>query len=277
MVKIGKHVITIRETNGYLKSENQTIKGAIKFSYTNNEVLASVTLFKFPPKLFNNSVCVFTDGKTTFKTNVNALNFSLTLPNFENLTTLSIIIFSNNTPVAVAPKENEALLLSNHCADVFENNNLSIQKYNDDAIAEFNYYETERKLYDQNANLKANDNFKKEEISSDEVGNFATQGFNEIESDSVFSNASKLTELLRKYPKEKRLTEILPESDFVSICYSEGRNYYVGVTTFNNVTYNAVGIKANYGDNHPENSVFIPYTDAFPYASGYYIIFKPIQ
>ena len=275
MAIVGNRVITIRETNEYLKSENQTIKGVVKFTYANNGVLANVTLFKFPPKLFNNSVCVFIDGKNTFKTNVNALNFSKTLPNFENLDAISIVIFTNEKPVALAPKEVENLL-SNLCADVFEENDLHVEAYNDDAIAEFNYYETERKLYDQNANLKTNDNLEKEEVSSNKIGNFTTQGFNEIESDNVFSNASKIAELLRKYPKEKRLIEILPESDFVSICYSEGRNYYVGVTTFNNVTYNAVGIKANYGDNHPENSIFIPYTDAFPYGNGYYMIFKPI-
>lgn len=230
----------------------------------------------------------YKESKTAKNTNKGDKYLSPTNANGEKS---SEIAHSNEGKSEKLTKKLPNLNINNELSFESENNR---NIYNDEAVAECNYYELDSKNnnpltennYEPFCN-QANDinqskrtEIKKAQTFNDSPKNEDAQCNFPRDKEPKFYNSikDKIESLFKKYPPISALMELLPESEWIKITYSDNKNYAIGkVLEKGTVRYIAYGIPG-YKNAPPKGferySAFIPESIYLPNSSGYWCIFQ---
>ena len=273
MAEIFKKVLRFNSLN-----DATVIKGVFKAVCCGNEVECSVTITSFISNANAVKIVVF-DGNKIFTTNlIGGRNAYFKIVDFKG-DNLTCFIFYNDVIVAFA-KENNSLLPS-EIESVLKTLNVTVSttnlenfNYDDEAITNYNYYENESIIPNQNFNFNNQDRTKAQETFFEENVNGDETNANPFESDKILRNDRNVGEILKKYPINNELSSLLPNGKFVTINYDAENAYFVGETTFDGTKYTCVAVKGYYGGKRLENSFFIPVSILNAEGEGYFVSFK---
>lgn len=274
MLNFSKKIIPVTESQSYLNRYGKKIKGVISLSYVDDEFKITVAFSHCDFSTLDDYSIFISDGeKTVTRPLLHSYNFTVSIDDLKLDKNFYFIIARDDNVAAYAPKQTDETKIIN-LLKIDDATPYNQTKYDDEAVATENYYENEHNLYDQNVDFKTGYLPKKEEIIVSEKFNDDEKNVSEVEKHYFFSaNDGKLSSLLKKYPKEKSLTAILPSSDFVLINYDANKRYVVGTTIINGVQYYCFGVEGTIYDTPVKNSVFVPSSFSND-KKGYFIIFQ---
>lgn len=164
--------------------------------------------------------------------------------------------------------------------------------YDDEAIAESNYFLNDDKREDENATLYNQDDrveYANCSQNAQEKASYSSQGYEaspchyEEQKEPKYYSAikEKLLPLFEKYPPISALTAIIPHSSWVKIPYGENKHYAVGTVKENNVVkYLCYGVPGFYGvkpKGFESYSYFIPLSLFNLLGEGYWCVFQEAE
>ena len=152
--------------------------------------------------------------------------------------------------------------------------------YDDEIIANENYFEVENgkeDFYSQTINRGSNGENASQKTTA-ESGTLLYENFNFNGENYYLSIKEKFDKIIGDFERDKDLTNLIPNGEFIKINYDKDRFYSVG-RIFENfkVKYLCYAVLLNYQDapstlkNYCE---FIPLSPFYPTGKGYYIIFQ---
>ena len=144
---------------------------------------------------------------------------------------------------------------------------------NEVAFESVKVYETQPK---ENGQMKLAEKFESsdeeiEQLIDEELGDFYSLIKEQID------------ELFRRYPNHEKLTELIPNSEWVRVDYEgNGHEYVVGIIkSENKVKYICYGVPSMYNDAFPDNleefSQWLPLDETKPEAEGFYLMFQDAE
>ena len=193
-----------------------------------------------------------------------------------------------------APWTNESEQTAHHQANeekLAKNLKIENTEYNDEAIAESNYFLKDDKeqenatLHNQNDGTEhSNSNHSaQEENCHSSQGYEASPCFAQCQKEPEYYSSikDKLLPLFEKYPPISALTAIIPCSSWVKIPYGESKHYAVGTVKENNVVkYLCYGVPGVYGvkpKGFESYSYFIPLSLFDLLGDGYWCVFQEAE
>ena len=282
-----KNIAVIRGLKSGFSVDGGPLSGLVKAEKYGAVLRIEVTLINFAPLTQGKYVCGVSDGKGTLVMD------GLTFDGVSSVDTgngfAALICFVNDEVSPVA----SAVCGSFHTAAMGIREEIERQenakrttaptniKYEDEALAEVNYYEYGQ-AYKDGGTVRED---KKEEkdgskLREDEAAqsSFKQEGSGGLSSGGNFYSRMKdeIENLLNCYPKEEALEEMVENSRWVKIDYGEGKYYVFGVIFGGGEAhYICYGVPSENSDSPPpslENSSFIP---AYPEGnSGYWVMYQ---
>ncbi len=164
--------------------------------------------------------------------------------------------------------------------------------YDDEAIAESNYFLNDNKSEDENATLYNQDDrveYANCSQNAQEKASYSSQGYEaspchyeEQKEPKYYSSIKeKLLPLFEKYTPISALTAIIPSSNWVKVPYGENKHYAVGTVKENNVVkYLCYGVPGVYGvkpKGFESYSYFIPISLFNLLGEGYWCVFQEAE
>ena len=273
-----KNIAVIKGIKDGFSVDGGALSGLVKAEKYGANLRVEVSLINFAPLTEGKYVCAISDGKTTLVVEEGAFEGESAVDTENGFAALICYVKGQVFPIASAVCGNNHDIVLNLKAEVEKEENLKAvqfaqderlskreskqQKeekaaaviYEDEAIAEENYYEYAETFKDGGA-LRAD---KKEEKGGDTVrgdeaafsavkegengvksaesatymgGNGKFEKINPLSRGGIFYERMKdeIDKILSKYPKEAALEEMIEDSKWVKISYGEGGFYVFGV------------------------------------------------
>ena len=247
---------------------NLTFKGLLKIVCLNKLVELNVVVTSIDFKI-KNLTAVFYDGVNTVVNEFSNLkNAYFKIENF-NAEKLTCVILNGNDVIAVTPEI--ALSTVN---DILKTATNLKKEYDDEALSSYNYYDENGIIFNENFNAETPNGNEEIETLIEEKPNLNETNSCKIESDKIFSTTGNILEFLKKYPENKELSNLLPNAKFATVNYDGEKRYFVGVSTFDGVSYASIAVKGYFGGKGLENSFFIPISVVDLQGEGYFVSFK---
>ena len=270
-----KNIAVIHELKSGFSVDGGPLSGLVKAEKYGNNLRVEVSLINFAPLTQGKYVCGVSDGKGVCVLDGLLFDGDSEVDTGEGFAALICFVNDGVYPVAsaVCGDVHSAMLIIREQIERQENIKMTEAaqvKYNDEALAQENYYEYGKTHKDGGAVRE--DKKKKENksgVSQDEE-NYSDS--KEGKRSSLSSGGSfysrmkdEIEKLLNTYPKEKSLEEAVENSRWVQIDYGEGKYYVFGVIYGGGeAQYICYGVPSQNPSTPPpslENCSFIPTYD----------------
>ena len=292
-----KNIAVIRELKEGFSADGGPLTGVIKIERYGKALRAEVTKINFAPLSEGKYVTGVTDGISTIVFEDDIYEGDAEIDTSRGFAALICFINGSVAPIASAISGNfqgEALGIKSYIEKLERTEARAqeepiVQKYEDEAIAEVNYYEYAQA--DESGGALRTDT-KKEEGGSAALPNEKTArtvkksggvNNNPLSSGGSFYNKMKdeIEGLLSAYPKEDALCALIEESKWVKINYGDDKYYVFGVIySGGNPQYLCYGVPAEGGANPPESMAglasFLP-ANADGSGGGYWVMYQDAQ
>jgi len=324
-----KNIAVIKGIKDGFSADGGALSGLVKAEKYASKLRVEVSLINFAPLTEGRYVCALSDGKTTLTVEDGEFEGESALNTENGFAALICYVKGQVYPIASAVCGNNNDLTLSLKAEIEREENLkavqiaekerasgesaaqeedteTCEVYEDEAIAEVNYYEYAETFKDGGA-LRAD---KKEEkdgakVCGDEAAFSAVEegknGVKTAESAAYsggngnFDHISPITEggifyermkdeidgILSKYPPEKPLEELIEDSKWVRISYGESGFYVFGVLyTEGKPKYICYGVPTKQSDTPPKSmeglASFLP-ASAEDTKSGYWVMYQDAE
>ena len=292
-----KNIAVIRELKEGFSADGGPLTGVIKIERYGKALRAEVTKINFAPLSEGKYVTGVTDGISTIVFEDDIYEGDAEIDTSRGFAALICFINGSVAPIASAISGNfqgEALGIKSYIEKLERTEARAqeepiVQKYEDEAIAEVNYYEYAQA--DESGGALRTDT-QKEEGGSAALPNEKTArtvkksggvNNNPLSSGGSFYNKMKdeIEGLLSAYPKEDALCALIEESKWVKINYGDDKYYVFGVIySGGNPQYLCYGVPAEGGANPPESMAglasFLP-ANADGSGGGYWVMYQDAQ
>lgn len=280
-----KNIAVVRQLKSGFSVDGGSLSGIVKAEKYGNNLRVEVSLINFAPVTEGKYVAAISDGKTVCILDGLSFEGQSRVDTSDGFATLICFVNGEVAPVAsaVCGPYHSAVIGIREEIEKQENLNRSDYsfKYEDEALAQENYYEYEQA--NANGQPVCEDKEKKENglhsrkdeaasgsVEKDGVGGLFTGG-------SFFDKMKdEIEKVLSSYPKEEGLEKMVENSRFVKIHYGEGKFYVFGVIYGGGkAQYICYGVPAKDSTNQPaslSNSSFIPASENGK--EGYWIMYQ---
>ena len=290
-----KSIAVIKGIKEGFSADGGPLTGVIKIESYGRAIRAEVTRINFAPLSEGKYVTGVTDGKATVVFEGDVYEGDAEIDTSLGFAALICFINGSVSPIASAVSGNyhgEALGIKSYIEKlerVGESaKSVQEQKYEDEAIAEENYYEYAQT--DEGGSALRPDTQKKESGGTAVQDEAAACAFKEKQSGinkngplshgGEFYNKMKeeIEGLLSAYPEESPLCALIEESKWVKISYGDGKYYVFGVIySGGNPQYLCYGVPTEGGTNPPESMAglasFLP-ANADGSGGGYWVMYQ---
>ena len=293
-----KNIAVIRELKEGFSADGGSLTGVIKIERYGRAIRAEVTKINFAPLTEGKYVTGITDGNSTIVFEGDIYEGDAEIDTSCGFAALICFINGSVAPIASAVSGNfqgealgiksyiEKLELVDESAQSAQTGQ-SEQKYEDEAIAEENYYEYAQT--DESGGAVRTDTQKEESGSTalpDETAARAFQKESGLKQESTLSRGGSFYDkmkgeiegLLAAYPEESALCALIEESKWVKINYGDDKYYVFGVIySEGNPQYLCYGVPTEGGANPPESMAglasFLP-ANADGSGGGYWVMYQ---
>lgn len=265
-----KNIAVIKELKSGFSVDGGPLSGIVKAEKYGNNLKVEVSLINFAPVTEGKYVSAVSDGKTVCILDGLSFEGASKVDTGQGFAALVCYVNGTVSPIAsaVCGQFHSAIIGIREELEKQENlKDAPYLKYNDEALAQENYYEYGQAFTDSQPLCE--DKEKEEDglrIREDEAS------FSSVEKDGIgglFTGGSfyekmkkEIETVLSSYPKEERLEKMVENSRFVKIHYGEGKFYVFGVIYGGGkAQYICYGVPAKDSANQPPslaNSSFIP-------------------
>jgi len=321
-----KNIAVIKGIKDGFSADGGALSGLVKAEKYGVKLRVEVSLINFAPLTEGKYVCALSDGKTTLTVDDGEFEGESALDTANGFAALICYVKGQVYPIASAVCGNNHDLTLNLKAEIEREENLKAVQiaekerasgesaaqeyggeiYEDEAIAEVNYYEYAETFKDGGA-LRED---KKEEkdgvkVRGDEAafsaveegksgvknaesaaysgGNGNSDRISPITEGGIFYERMKdeIDKILSKYPPEKPLEELIEDSKWVRISYGEGGFYVFGVLySGGKPKYICYGVPTKQSDTPPKSmeglASFLPLSPEDT-KSGYWVMYQDAE
>ena len=281
-----KNIAVIRGLKSGFSADGGPLSGLVKAERYGNNLKVEVSLINFAPLTQGRYVCGISDGREVCI--LEGLTFDGTsgVDTAEGFASLICFVNDGVAPVASAVCGDFQGAIIGIRAEIERQENVkggeqpSKIKYEDEALAQENYYEF-GEAYKDGESVRENKKEKKVGYSipkNEEVESVGKQEYGGLSNGGNFYSRMKdeIEKILSSYPKEEALEEIVENSKWVKIDYGEGKYYVFGVIFGGNeAQYICYGVPSENPVSPPpglQNSSFIP---TYPEGNGgYWVMYQ---
>ena len=279
-----KNIAVIKGIKSGFSVDGGPLSGLVKAEKYGDNLRVEVSLINFAPLTQGKYVCGISDGRGVCIMEGLTFDGASTVDTSEGFAALVCFVHDGVAPVAsaVCGDFQSATIYIREEIERQENTRRTVAtsdiKYEDEAIAQENYYEfgkadkDGRTVRENKKEEKNRQGVRKNEAaeSAGKTGGLAGGG-------NFYSRMKdEIEKLLSTYPKEENLERTVENSRWIKIDYGEGKHYVFGVIFGGgDAQYICYGVPSDNPDNPPpsiENSSFIP-----TYAggnSGYWVMYQ---
>ena len=290
-----KNIAVIKGLKEGFSADGGPLTGVVKIERYGRAVRAEVTKINFAPLTEGKYVTGVTDGNNTVVFEGDTYEGDAEIDTSRGFAALICFIKGSVAPIASAISGNfqgEALGIKGYIeglerAEASAQKEAVEQKYEDEAIAEENYYEYAQT--DEGGGAICADTQKEEggsQTLQNEEAACAFQKASGLNKDGPLTHGGEfynkmkdeIEGLLSAYPEESSLCALIEESKWVKINYGDDRYYVFGVIyAGGNPQYLCYGVPADGGANPPESMVglasFLP-ANADGSGGGYWVMYQ---
>lgn len=292
-----KNIAVIKELKEGFSADGGPLTGVIKIERYGRAIRAEVTKINFAPLSEGKYVTGITDGNSTIVFEGDTYEGDAELDTSCGFAALLCFINGQVAPIASAISGNfhgEALGIKSYIESLERmsarvEEEPVVQKYEDEAIAEDNYYEYAQT--DESGGALRTDTQKEEGGSATLPYEKVAGAFKEesgVDGSPLSRGGSfydrmkdEIEGLLSAYPKESALCALIDESKWVKINYGDDKYYVFGVIySGGNPQYLCYGVPAAGNTNPPESMAglasFLP-ANADGSGGGYWVMYQDAQ
>ena len=284
-----KNIAVIRQLKSGFSVDGGQLSGLVKAEKYGSNLKVEVSLINFAPVTEGKYVAALSDGKTVCILDGLSFEGESKVDTSDGFATLICYVNGEVSPVAsaVCGQFHSAVIGIREEIEKQESGNVTKKiQYNDEALAQENYYEYEQAYADGQPVCENKEKEKdglyvhedeeafgaveKDGVEQDAVGGLFTGG-------SFYDKMKKEIEtVLSSYPAEEGLEKTVEKSRFVKIHYGEGKFYVFGVIYGGGkAQFICYGVPAKDSKNQPPsltNSSFIP--SAENSEEGYWVMYQ---
>ena len=286
-----KNIAVIKGLKEGFSADGGALTGVVKIESYGKAIRAEVTKINFAPLTEGKYVTGITDGKNIVVLDEDVYEGDAGIEITCGFAALICFINGQVSPVASAVSGNyrgEVLGIKSYIERIERvgERTHDVQKYEDEAIAEENYYEYAQT--DESSGAIRTDTQKEEGGSTalqDEEAVGAVQKESSINKGPLAGGGSfyekmkdEIEGLLSAYPEEDSLCALIEESKWVKINYGDGKYYVFGVIySGGNPQYLCYGVPTEGGEKPPESmeglASFLP-ANADGKSGGYWVMYQ---
>ena len=279
-----KNIAVIRELKGGFSMDGGPLSGLVKAERYGNNLRVEVSLINFAPLSQGKYVCAVSDGKDICVMDELIFDGASGVDTSEGFAALICFVNEEVSPVAsaVCGSFHSAILGMREEIERQENarRNTAEIKYEDEALAQVNYYEYGQTYKDGGAVC--------EDKEEKEGGSYVSQNEADNDADEKLSGGlfrggsfyskmkDEIEKVLASYPREENHEETVEKSRWVMMDYGDGKHYVFGIIFGGGeAQYICYGVPSDNPENPPhglENSSFIPtYSEG---NCGYWVMYQ---
>ena len=282
-----KNIAVIRGLKSGFSMDGGPLSGLVKAEKYGDNLKLEVSLINFAPLSQGKYVCGVSDGKSVLVMDGIVFDGTSTVDTSEGFAALICFVNDEVSPIAsaVCGGLHSAALIIREEIEKQENLKRTVTtpdiKYDDEAVAQENYYEY-GKAYKDGGSVREDKKEKKdrqglrENEKTESAGKEGLSGG--LSSGGSFYSRMKdeIEKILSTYPKEEALEETVENSRWVKIDYGDKKYYVFGVIFgAGEAQYICYGVPGGNPDSPPpslQNSSFIP---AYPGGNeGYWVMYQ---
>lgn len=293
-----KHIAVIKEIKDGFSADGGSLSGLVKAEKYGSELSIEVTYLNFAPLTEGRYVCAVSDGVNTLIVENGKFEGSCALDADAGFGALVCYINGGVFPVASAVCGNYGYAVLGIKAEVERLENLKTapreEKYEDEAIAEDNYYEYEDnesggavradKTQEEDGGKVWKDEeafsaFKEEQNGIKNKLTPEYPAFNALTGGIFYEKMkSEIENIFKTYPPEENLEALIEGSRWAKIDYGDGKFYVFGVLySGGNAEYICYGVPTDQSKKPPESmknlASFIPVRDGES-QEGFWIMYQ---
>ena len=279
-----KNIAVIRGLKSGFSVDGGPLSGLVKAEKYGSNLKVEVSLINFAPLTQGKYICGISDGKRVCILDGLTFDGTSEVDTAEGFAALICFVNDGVAPVASAVCGEYQGAILNIREEIERQENIKREetaniKYEDEALAQENYYEYGEAYKDGGAVCE--DKEKKERRRSipknEENKSVGKTGYEGLAGGDFYSRMKgEIEKILTSYPKEEALEEIVENSRWVKITYGDGKYYVFGIIFGGSeAQYICYGVPSENPDSPPpslQNSSFIP---AYPEGNGgYWVMYQ---